>query len=82
MHMLVHVIWHLCCNNPRGGTYVHVYAGGVAFFFPATVGCGTGILSMFAAQAGAKHVYGIDMSVLCVCVCVCVCGVYVYIDLD
>ena len=28
----------------------------------ATVGCGTGILSIFAAQAGAKHVYGIDMS--------------------
>ncbi|ORE18766.1 S-adenosyl-L-methionine-dependent methyltransferase [Rhizopus microsporus] len=26
------------------------------------VGCGTGILSMFAAKAGAKHVYGIDMS--------------------
>jgi protein arginine N-methyltransferase 1 len=24
------------------------------------VGCGTGILSIFAAQAGAKHVYGID----------------------
>lgn len=24
------------------------------------VGCGTGILSMFAAKAGAKHVYGID----------------------
>ncbi|ELU42755.1 protein arginine N-methyltransferase [Rhizoctonia solani AG-1 IA] len=26
------------------------------------VGCGTGILSMFAAKAGAKHVVGIDMS--------------------
>lgn len=28
------------------------------------VGCGTGILSMFAAQAGAKHVYGIDCSAI------------------
>ena len=26
------------------------------------VGCGTGILSMFCAQAGARHVYGIDCS--------------------
>ena len=24
------------------------------------VGCGTGILCMFAAKAGAKHVYGIE----------------------
>jgi len=26
------------------------------------VGCGTGILCMFAKKAGAKHVYGVDMS--------------------
>ena len=26
------------------------------------VGCGTGVLSMFAVQAGAKHVIGVDMS--------------------
>ncbi|CCC09397.1 unnamed protein product [Sordaria macrospora k-hell] len=28
------------------------------------VGCGTGILSMFAANAGAKHVFGVDMSTI------------------
>ena len=26
------------------------------------VGCGTGVLSMFAAKAGARRVYGVDQS--------------------
>ncbi|KAG6850438.1 type I protein arginine N-methyltransferase Rmt1 [Arthromyces matolae] len=39
-------------NNP------HLFQGKTVL----DVGCGTGILSMFAAKAGAKHVVGIDMS--------------------
>jgi len=52
-------------DKVRTGTYQkailsnpHLFKGKVVL----DIGCGTGILCLFAAKAGAKHVYGIEMA--------------------
>ncbi|KAI0093041.1 S-adenosyl-L-methionine-dependent methyltransferase [Irpex rosettiformis] len=52
-------------DSVRTGSYRNAIINNGHLFKGKTVldvGCGTGILSMFAAKAGAKHVVGIDMS--------------------
>ncbi|PPQ82888.1 hypothetical protein CVT25_009675 [Psilocybe cyanescens] len=52
-------------DSVRTGSYRSAIVNNAHLFKGKTVldvGCGTGILSMFAAKAGAKHVVGIDMS--------------------
>ena len=50
-------------DRVRTGTYRQAFNDNTEFFkgkIVLDVGCGTGILSMFAAKAGAKHVYAVD----------------------
>eukprot|EP01084_Bolivina_argentea_P314220 544243_1 len=52
-------------DQVRTGTYQKAIMSNPHLFknkIVLDIGCGTGILSMFAAKAGAKHVYGIEMA--------------------
>jgi len=51
-HVRMKAYRNAICNNK------HLFNGKIVL----DVGCGTGIMSLFAAKCGAKHVYGIDNS--------------------
>ena len=54
-------------DSVRTGSYRAAIINNVHLFKDKTVldvGCGTGILSMFAAKAGAKHVVGVSRTPL------------------
>jgi len=56
-------------DSVRTGTYQRAILNNKHLFKDKVVldvGCGTGILSMFAAQAGAKAVYGVEMASIAV----------------
>ena len=77
-----HVVYLLIQDRVRTETYREFILHNSEIFKDKIVldlGCGTGILSMFAVQAGAAKVYAVDNSeviykaidiIRCVCACV------------
>lgn len=58
-----HIHEEMLKDNVRTETYRKAIEGNCADFkdkIVLDIGCGTGILSIFAARAGAKHVYAIE----------------------
>lgn len=69
----------LCCCRPVSSrnSHTHTHSLPLPLFLSLCwkdIGCGTGILSLFAAKAGAKHVYGLECSSIADKVCVGWCG--------
>jgi protein arginine N-methyltransferase 3 len=63
-HSIIHVV-HLLQDEIRTETYRTFIEENPDVFkdkIVLDVGCGTGILSMFAARAGARKVFGVDHS--------------------
>jgi len=52
----------MICDRARTDAYRDALLKGANGLVVVDVGCGTGILSMFSAKAGAKHVYAIEAS--------------------
>ena len=65
IHRVVEIHATMLTDKVRTSSYASFILGTPTVFNEAIVldvGCGTGILSMFAARSGAKRVYAVDAS--------------------